>query len=119
MVKRPKQTNDINIEKSADKRFIYYEVPSDYMRPSLEPGDRVEIDTSVTQAHYDGIYLFQSPQGDPELRVVQVRITTGMLRIFCPRDAGTKSVEDCDPNKVVILGRARRYLRETWLWGGG
>jgi|GEM_PF-1752990 len=121
VVPDPRRTVDGDTARGASgKRFICYEVPSDYMRPSFEPGDRVEIDTSITQAKQDGVYLLAFPLGEPALRRIQVMIFTGRLRVYCDRDAGSPTVasDEYMPSDIVILGRARRFFRETWLWRG-
>lgn len=94
-----------------ERRFAIYEVPSDYMRPTFEPSDLVEIDTTVTRVGGDGVYLLKFPFGEPALRRIQTIITApGRVRVYCDRDAGTPNVEECDERQLVILGRATRAL---------
>jgi phage repressor protein C with HTH and peptisase S24 domain len=92
-----------------ERRFAIYEVPSDYMAPTFQPDELVEIDTTVTRAHADGVYLIDFSHGEPALRRVQV-IPGGRVRVYCDRDAGTPHVEECDERRLAILGRATRAL---------
>lgn len=91
-------------------RFIAYEVPSDYMAPTLQPGDLVEIDTTVTRARDNGVYLIGFPAGEPMLRRVQV-LLDGLARVYCDRDMGTPQVDVCDEQELTVIGRAVRVLR--------
>ena len=96
-------------EQEPGRRFDLYEVPSDYMAPTFQPDDLVAIDTTVTRAHSDGIYLISFPVGKRALRRVQV-ISGGRVRVYCDRDVGTPYVEECDERELTILGRAIRVL---------
>ena len=95
-----------------ERRFAIYEVPSDYMRPTFEPGDLVEIDTSVTRAQFDGVYLLAFPTGEPALRRVTVLLTKpGCVLVYCDRNASTAHVDDeYDESQLTILGRATRAM---------
>lgn len=106
--KRPSPTPARN-EQDPGQRFDLYEVPSDYMAPTFQPDDLVAIDTTVTRAHSDGIYLIAFPVGKRALRRVQL-IPGGRVRVYCDRDVGTPYVEECDEREVPILGRAIRVL---------
>lgn len=91
-------------------RFIAYEVPSDYMAPTLQPGDLVEIDTAVTRARDNGVYLISFPAGEPMLRRVQA-LLDGRAQVYCDRDMDTPQVEVCGERELTVIGRAVRFLR--------
>src|SRR5258706_11224276 len=59
-------------EAAPTPRFTVYQVPSDYMAPTLQPGDLVEIDTAITRADRDGLFLIGFDCGDPALRRLQL-----------------------------------------------
>lgn len=95
-------------EAPACARFTIHEVPSDYMAPTLQPGDLVEIDSAVTRAHDDGIYLVALPAGNSVLRRIQVLLDDDQVRVFCDRDPF--EYEECHNKDIRILGRATRAM---------
>lgn len=92
-----------------DRRFVIYQVPSDYMDPTLRPGDLVEIDTTVTRADRDGLFLIDFERGDPALRRVQL-LPGGRARISC--DKTSDSQEVIERTKLRVLGHATRAMCE-------
>lgn len=91
------------------RRLMVYEVPSDYMAPTMQPGDLVEIDSTVTRAHANGIYLVVFPTGKPALRRVQVLMCSNRVRVYCDRDP--TAADECDSKDLRILGRATRAMK--------
>jgi phage repressor protein C with HTH and peptisase S24 domain len=90
------------------KRFTVYEVPSDYMSPTMQPGDLVEIDSTVTRAHADGVYLVAFPAGMPALRRIQALLGNNRVRVVCDQDPA--AADECDSKDLRILGRATRAM---------
>lgn len=90
------------------KRFTVYEVPSDYMLPTMQPGDLIEIDTIVASVDADGIYLVDFPAGMPALRRVQVLLGSKRVRVSCDRSPA--AADECESKDLRILGRATRSM---------
>lgn len=89
--------------------FGVYRVPSDYMRPVFEPGDVIEIDTSVTQFERDGYYLLHFPMSAPHIRRLDADMRGGLII-----SDGRGHLERCskaDVPTVQIIGRAVRRMR--------
>lgn len=52
---------NVSAQIGSSRHFTVYEVPSDYMSPTMQPGDLVEIDSAVTRAHADGVSWLSRP----------------------------------------------------------
>ncbi len=106
-------SSDLASHTSARRRFVPYVVPSDYMSPTLEAGDVVEIDTSITAIGQDGIYLFEFSTGEPALRRAQVVLGAApSLRVWLSTDCAPECRDEMECRSIRVLGRAIRAMRE-------
>ena len=99
----------IQSDQTTQRRFETYEVPSDYMVPTLYPGDLVEIDRTATRIDREGIYLLAFPSGAPSLRRISFGPRTDRVRVSCDR-APQQTLEECAPSFLRVLGRATRSI---------
>jgi phage repressor protein C with HTH and peptisase S24 domain len=99
------QSAKSNGSHKSSRRTFFFQVASDYMIPTFEPGDGAEIDTADAQPHRDGIYLMAFPNGQPALRRIQITMT-GRARVFT--DQRPEDYEEVDVGDLQIIGRATR-----------
>lgn len=86
-------------------------VVSDSMKPTINLGDYVWVDTSYQTADTDGLYLFGSGR-DISIKRVQISPLDGTAEISCDNDK-YKSYQTPDISRLKVLGRIMLVLQKV------
>jgi len=86
-------------------RTVIIPVRGDSMKPSLEPGDRVIVDTSQNRMSVDGaIYVILDHNGDPQVKRLQV-VNDDPVQIRIASDNPSVKDRVVTPDRIAIVGR--------------
>ncbi len=88
----------------ADPRStIILEVVGDSMRPTLEPGDRVLVDTSVEWRNDDSVWLIDD--GTPKVKRLRMVRGSSPARVTILSDNQLIQPEEIDLDEIRVIGR--------------
>lgn len=85
------------------RRTIILEVVGDSMRPTLEPGDRVLVDTSTEWRNDDSVWLIDD--GTPKVKRLRMVRGSSPPRATILSDNPTIQPEEVDLEDIRIIGR--------------
>ncbi|SDH08072.1 LexA family transcriptional regulator [Pelagibacterium luteolum] len=86
--------------------IILMSVTGDSMLPTLQPGDRVIVDTTNPAFRSDGIYVFDDGDGEPRVKRLSKVVGSKPARLMVISDNEAVKPQDIPAAEIRILGRA-------------
>ena len=90
---------------------IVIECKGDSMTPTLSPGERVFVDTSVDRPEVHGVYAIRGPFDEIQIKRLETLYTSGKILIISDNPTHTRQEVDIDQITIIgrVLGSFRRF----------
>lgn len=91
--------------KASPAAIIVMEVKGDSMRPTLQPGDRVLVDTQQSRFGPDAIYIVDDGDGEPRVKRLQKVSASTPPQVYIVSDNPSSKQEAADLDRIRVIGR--------------